>query len=100
MKKFHIAISVSDINLSVEDYSRRFECRPSVVIPNEYALWRTATLNFSIRKVTDGSGTLRHFGWEDSLAFKFEKETDVNGIMWEKFSEDLQKNEIEELWPK
>jgi hypothetical protein len=62
-------------------------------------LWRTETLNFSIRRSKEAPGTLRHVGWEDPTATTFKKETDVNGIVWEKFSAELQQKEIEELWP-
>ncbi|MBX7148775.1 hypothetical protein K1X76_06775 [bacterium] len=98
MKKFHIALSVKDIEISVQDYSKRLECEPTVVIENEYALWRTNTLNFSIRKA-ENPGTLRHVGWEDDEAKAFDAEKDVNGILWERFTESLQAQEIENMWP-
>ena len=53
MKKLHIALSVSDIEQSVLDYSSRLSQEPDLVIPGEYALWRTDTLNISIRRVAD-----------------------------------------------
>jgi hypothetical protein len=99
MKKFHIAIGVADIDRSVEDYSRRLECAPSVVIPNEYALWRTASVNFSIRRVTNSPGILRHLGWEDESASTFSQDSDVNGVIWEQFNAKLQAREIKEAWP-
>ncbi len=99
MKKIHIAIGVLDIARSVEDYSRRLECAPSVVIPNEYALWRTANVNFSIRRVSQSSGTLRHLGWEDASVSQFSQDVDVNGITWERFNAKLQAKEIKESWP-
>ena len=95
MKKFHIAINVADLALSVQDYSARLGSAPEVLVPDEYALWRTPTLNFSIRKEAGSpAGALRHLGWEDDSAERFSAEADVNGIVWEKFNEALQKEEI------
>ncbi len=100
MKKIHIALSVENIASSVEDYSNRLECQPCVVIKDEYALWRTNTINFSIRKDMDAvPGSLRHMGWEDCSAGEFSQETDVNGLVWERFSAPQQADEINEIWP-
>lgn len=99
MKKIHIAIGVLDIARSVEDYSQRLGSQPSVVIPNEYALWRTEILNFSIRRVSELPGTLRHLGWEDSAASNFTQDTDANGIVWERFNAEMQADEIKDAWP-
>ena len=68
MNKSHIAIGVSDITRSVAYYSKRLGCAPEVVVQNEYALWRTDSVNFSIRRDTQNTGKLRHLGWEDSSA--------------------------------
>lgn len=86
MKRFHIAIGVADISRSVDDYTRRLGCAPSVVVPDEYALWRTSSINLSIRRTSERAGTLRHLGWEDSSAPHFVTGRDVNGILWEHFS--------------
>lgn len=95
MRKFHLALSVGDIDASIRDYSNRLGCAPSIVIAGEYALWRTDCLNFSIRKVTDAkTGTLRHLGWEDASANSFSSTIDVNGIVWERFAESHQRDEI------
>ncbi len=100
MKKLHIAIGVSDIESSVEDYSRRLDKEADVVVPGQYALWRTPHLNMSIRKVPDDQcGLLRHLGWENSEASGFTKEYDVNHILWEEFSATQQAEEIESAWP-
>lgn len=99
MKKFHIAIAVSNIPESIQDYSGRLGCKPCVIVGDEYALWRTDLLNFSIRKTDESVGTIRHIGWEDPEAFEFTKEKDVNGIVWEKFNSDGQLQEIRENWP-
>jgi len=100
MKKLHIAISTSDIEETVKDYSNRLGARPTVVVKDEYALWRTDSLNLSIRQDPGcRPGELRHLGWEDPLASEFSSETDVNGVLWERFSAQQQADEINETWP-
>ncbi|ROQ21304.1 hypothetical protein EDC38_1927 [Marinimicrobium koreense] len=100
MKKLHIAISTDKIDETVADYSQRLNAEPSLVVPGEYALWRTATLNLSVRQDANADpGSLRHLGWEDSSSEQFTQDVDVNGIVWELFNADLQAKEINELWP-
>ncbi|MCH8553457.1 MAG: hypothetical protein LAT62_16085 [Natronospirillum sp.] len=100
MKRFHIAISTDNIEATVADYSNRLGEKPCLVIPGQYALWRTDTLNVSIRQDTSAKpGSLRHLGWEDPAATGFTEDADVNGIVWERFSADHQAQEISELWP-
>lgn len=100
MKRFHIAISTDKIAETVAYYNRRRGVEPCVVIPGDYALWRTDSLNVSIRLDEASSlGTLRHLGWEDPAATAFAETTDVNGIVWEQFNADHQAREIKELWP-
>ena len=100
MKKLHIAISTNKIEETVSDYSARLGVQPCSFIPNEYALWRTDSLNLSIRQDSNcRTGELRHLGWEDAAASEFSQETDVNGIVWERFSAQQQADEINELWP-
>lgn len=99
MKKFHISIAVADIKQSIDDYSIRLGCDPLIVIKNEYALWRTEFLNFSIRKTSENVGTLRHVGWEDPQAKRFLKDKDVNGLVWELFNAEGQLEEIRTQWP-
>ena len=100
VKRFHIAIGVSDIQQSIKDYSLRLEQQPDVVISKEYALWRTPTLNFSIRKVPqDQCGALRHLGWESPDVTEFSTTTDVNQIPWEHFTTAQQDEEIQRTWP-
>lgn len=100
-QRFHLAIGVADIQTSVEDYSRRLASPPVLVIDGEYALWRTPILNFSIRKTApDTAGMVRHLGWEDASAMEFSSETDVNGILWERFAAEHQADEIHTLWPR
>jgi hypothetical protein len=98
VNKIHIAISAHDIAASIEDYSKRLGCRPCVVIASEYALWRTASVNFSIRQAKETIGTLRHLGWEDADATAFSNDIDVNGIEWDRFSAKVQAEEIRQVW--
>lgn len=100
MKKLHLAISTDKIDESIKDYTVRFGVEPCSFIPNEYALWRTDSLNVSIRQDSSCKpGELRHLGWEDASASEFTEEKDVNGITWERFSAQHQADEINELWP-
>jgi hypothetical protein len=98
-KKFHIAVAVNNIEATVLEYSRRLGAPPVLVVANEYALWRTETLNFSIRKTNDAPGSVRHVGWEDPAATGFTRETDANGLLWERFTPQDQHEEITRLWP-
>lgn len=99
MKKLHLAISTADIAATVEDYSKRLNAKPSLVIAGEYALWRTSALNISVRQDESYSpGSLRHLGWEDPDALEMSSETDVNGIVWENFTAEQQAEEIREIW--
>lgn len=97
-RRLHVALGVSNIEASVEDYSRRLGGRPTVLVPGEYALWRSEAVNLSIRKAVNDSG-LRHLGWEDAEASAFTQEMDVNGITWERFTATQQLEEIEAAWP-
>ncbi|EOB2818673.1 TPA: hypothetical protein ACGUU3_004299 [Vibrio vulnificus] len=100
MKKLHIAIATNSIEESIKDYSKRLGGEPCSFVENEYALWRTESLNFSIRQDSACQlGELRHLGWEDEFAEAFSEEKDVNGIVWERFSAALQADEINEIWP-
>jgi hypothetical protein len=100
MKKIHIALATNKIQETVEDYSKRLACEPCLVIPEQYALWRTDFINLSVRQDDScKAGELRHLGWEDSAAESFTSDTDVNGILWERFNANVQSEEIEEAWP-
>lgn len=100
MRKLHIALSTARIDETVEDYSLRVGVRRCAYVPGEYALWRTDSLNLSVRKdLESGPGTLPHLGWEDASANGFTSQTDVNGIVWERFTAQEQADEINELWP-
>lgn len=100
MKRIHLAISISDFDASIQDYTKRLGITPQVVVPGEYALWRTDSINLSLRKdPKTPPGSLRHLGWEDDSAEEFTSDTDCNGILWEHFAFKHQKQEILDLWP-
>jgi hypothetical protein len=100
MKKFHLAIATDNLAATIQDYSQRLGSHPCVVVEHEYALWRTETLNVSIRRDPNcAAGTVRHVGWEDPTAPAFSQETDVNGLVWERFSDADQATEINNTWP-
>ena len=100
MKKLHIALSTDKVEETIKDYSARLGIKPCSFVPNEYALWRTDSLNISIRQDSACKpGELRHLGWEDPSAHEFTQESDVNGIIWERFNAQQQAEEINERWP-
>ncbi len=100
MKKLHIAISTDSIEETIVDYTARLGAEPCSSVAGEYALWRTECLNVSIRQDPACSpGTLRHLGWEDPTASEFTQESDVNGLVWERFNAQHQADEINETWP-
>jgi len=98
-KRFHLALGTADVDASVVDYSARLGAAPVVHVAGQYALWRTDSLNVSIRHDAERPGTLRHLGWEIPDTDAFTTSTDVNGIVWERFSADQQMDEITALWP-
>ena len=66
LKRFHLALGVADVEASSGDYSQRLGCRPDLLIPGEYALWRTDAVNLSIWKVGhEEGGTHRGHGSGD-----------------------------------
>jgi hypothetical protein len=100
VNKLHIAIATDNIKETIKDYTVRLGVEPCSFVLNEYALWRTEALNVSVRQdSTCKPGELRHLGWEDSSAKEFSQDTDVNGIVWERFSAQQQADEINEIWP-
>ena len=98
MKRFHIALAVGDLDSSVEDYSTRLGQKPTVVVSNKYAMWRTDTLNFSINQIPDRAGQLRHVGFEDEAVQGFSSNYDTNGLEWELFSPQAQDQKIIEMY--
>ncbi len=101
MKKLHIiAISTNKIKETIDDYTIRLGIEPCLFVPNEYALWRTDSLNVSIRQDPSCTpGELRHLGWEDDSAEKFSQNIDIKGIIWEHFNAQQQADKINKLWP-
>ncbi|MCK8516453.1 hypothetical protein M0534_08960 [Methylonatrum kenyense] len=99
MRRFHLALAVTDVAATIPDYSRRLGAAPTVVVPGRYALWRTATLNLSIRQIHGEGGVVRHLGWEDPQATTLSVEHDINGLIWEQFSAEDQAREIRANWP-
>lgn len=99
VRRIHIALSVQDLDATVADYTHRLGQEPEVVIAGSYALWRTESVNLSVRCTEDPPGTLRHLGWEDPAAERFTVERDVNGIAWERFHAGQQAREIRDAWP-
>ena len=98
MKKFHISLAVKNIQESVVEYSAKFGLEPQIVIDGKYALWRTECLNFSISQKPEIAGQMRHLGFENPEVQSFATSTDCNGILWEEFSEPMQKEEIETFY--
>lgn len=86
MKRFHISISVADLDASITEYSKRLGSPPQAVVTDVYAMWRAEGLNFSIVHEPAQAGQLRNLGFEDDAAADFSREVDVNGIPWERFS--------------
>ena len=71
-----------------------------MIIANEYALWRTAQVNLSIRQdINVKQGELRHLSFEDCTAKAFTAAQDTNGIIWESFAAPHQADEINRIWP-
>lgn len=100
MNRFHIAIATDDIDTTIEDYSARFGARPCSFVAGEYALWRTDTLNVSVRRDPSSSpGSLGHLGREDATAPEFTQDVDANGIARERFSAGQQADEINGIRP-
>ena len=97
--KVHIAISVSDISKSVNQYTVFLKQKPILVIPDQYASWRTNKINLSLRKTNEMLGTIRHLGFEDDSFSSFNTFTDNNGVLWDTFNKVDQKHKIQTIWP-
>lgn len=97
--KVHLAIAVADVTASVDEYTKMLGAGPDLVIPGQYALWRTEVLNLSVRSSEEGPGTIRHVGFERDDARTFETYRDLNGVTWETFNPDHQADEIRSVWP-
>jgi hypothetical protein len=99
MKRIHVALAVRDFSLSVEEYTKRLGIEPCCTVEGTYALWCTDTVNLSISVKPAEAGRLRHLGFEDPNAEAMSEETDVNGIVWERFTAEQQRQEILKYWP-
>ncbi len=98
MKNFHISPAVKNIQESVVEYSAKFGFEPQIVIDDKYALWKMEALNFLISCKSEIAGQMRHLGFENPQAQSFATSTDCNGILWEDFTEQMQKEEIETFY--
>lgn len=97
-QRVHIALGVPDLATAIQDYERFLGLPPELVVPDEYALFRTAELNLSLR-VQTGTPGVRHLGFENDAADRFTTWTDSHGFVWENFSPAAQLAEIRETWP-
>ena len=98
-RRFHVALAVGELDASIRDYSARLGIAPCCVVEGSYALWRTESLNLSISVDPTATGKLRHLGFEDPDTPSMGVEKDVNGIEWERFTEEQQREEIRRKWP-
>lgn len=98
MKRFHIALAVKELEASIAEYTTILGQKPTVVVTDKYAMWRTDLLNFSINQMPERAGQLRHLGFEDSTAHGHTSRHDCNGIEWELFSPQAQDEKIHEVY--
>ena len=94
MKHIHLALVVTDLEQSIEDYTHRLGEPPACVVPDTYALWRTPAVNLSISVQPENTRQLRHLCFEDPDAAEMSVTHDSNGVVWEQFSAKQQRQEI------
>ena len=99
MKRIHVALAVSNLDDAVADTRHRLGVEPCVVVPDTYALFRTASVNLSLTVNAEQAGRLRHLGVEDPEAEAFAAEPGPDGLVWERFTAEQQADEINALWP-
>ena len=99
MQKLHIALAVRNLETAFAEYNQRSNCPPVAIASNRYALWRTDILNLSITQNSKKAGTLRHLGYEDSEVVEMFSEYDEDGIEWEYFTAQQQRQEILKYYP-
>lgn len=100
MKRFHLALGVPRFQEAVADFQAQLGIAPVLVIEETYALFRTETMNISLRKEASLTvSQLRHCGWEDPFAKTFSEQKDTNGLIWEHFTREEQLREIKDIWP-
>jgi hypothetical protein len=80
-RRFHLAVGVAAPEASIADDSTRLAQEPECVVPGVHALWRTATLNLSIRVVDAAdAGQLRHLRWEEPDAVGYADPTFIRRL--------------------
>ena len=99
MKRIHVALAVSNLDDAVADTRHRLGVEPCVVVPDTYALFRTASVNLSLTVNAEQAGRLRHLGVEDPEAEAFAAEPGPDGLVWERFTAEQQADEINTHWP-
>ena len=99
MKRIHIAITISDLTDSIIEYSTKFGTDPICTVKDTWALWLTPELNFSIEVKPEQAGEIKHIGFEDPSAESMIREKDINGLEWENFTIEQQKELIFKIWP-
>ena len=99
MKRIHIALAVSNLDDAIADTRHRLGVEPCVVVPDTYALFRTASVNLSLTEHAEQAGQLRHLGVEDPEATDFAAESGPDGFVWERFTAEQQADEINAHWP-
>ena len=99
MQILHIALAVKDLEEAICEYSRKFACEPTAIASKRYALWRTDSLNISITQIPDKAGQLRHLGFESQGLSEMYSEHDNDGIEWEYFTAEQQRQEIMQYYP-
>lgn len=96
---FHLALAVPDLAAAIADFRYRLDVEPEVVAPGAYALFRTESLNLSLSEVRGAPAALRHLGFEDPNAASFSEQEDASNIVWERFTPEQQRAEIDARWP-
>ena len=99
MKRIHVALAVSNLDDAIADTRHRLGVEPCVVVPDTYALFRTASVNLSLTEDASKAGRLRHLGIEDPDASAFTSEPGPDGFVWERFTAEQQADEINTFWP-
>ena len=99
MKRIHVALAVSNLADAIADTRHRLGVGPCVMVPDTYALFRTASVNLSLTVNAEQAGRLRHLGVEDPEAEAFAAEPGPDGLVWERFTAEQQADEINTYWP-
>jgi hypothetical protein len=98
-RRIHVALAVQSLEQAIPEFAARLGVQPTVVAAGAYALFVTPEVNLSISEIPEQAGQLRHLGFEDECATTFAVHRDSSGFVWETFSAELQRQEIEERWP-